>query len=33
MIKNDGFPTLIYYMQLPNSLAISRWKELFNRWS
>jgi len=28
--KNDGFPAPISYMQLPDSLAIRRWKEIFN---
>ena len=28
--KNDGFPAPTFYMQLPDSIAIHRWKELFH---
>jgi len=28
--KNYGFPAPTIYMQLPDSIAIHRWKELFN---
>ena len=28
--KNDGFPAPTFYMQLPDSNAMHRWKELFH---
>src|SRR6218665_2360611 len=28
--ENDGFPAPIFYMQLPDSLAMHRWNERFN---